>query len=141
MAKNAASFNEILADADADRAARSNNAVPMRKESATRHARRAVTRVWNDAEVAKRALEVHSLVCDAAEAYRVAIKRASKFKERHGLERVDHKDPAFRAYTGKQWTTYVAAKREVKLAKARLTTACRNVLMQREADCRMFAAD
>ena len=120
------SFNEIVADAEAERAA-GNNVVPL-VQVATRSARRPVTRVWDEVEVATRALEAFTLEREADRAYDVAIQRAEQFKEENELDRVDHKSEAFRAYTATEWEAYLAAKGGAKAAKARLKTACRNCL-------------
>jgi hypothetical protein len=64
----------------------------------------------------------------AASAHYRAIERCDKFKEKHGLDRIDHKDEDFRAFTAKRWNKYLAAKQAVKLAKVRLDTGCRNCL-------------
>jgi hypothetical protein len=120
------SFNEIVADAEAERAAGS-NVVPL-KQVATRSARRPVTRVWDEVEVATRALEAFTLEREAERAYGAAIQRAEQFKEENELDRVDHKSEAFRTYTATEWDAYLVAKGGAKAAKARLKTACRNCL-------------
>ncbi|NPT44330.1 hypothetical protein GNZ12_24070 [Paraburkholderia sp. 1N] len=120
-------FNEIIADAE-EHCATCSNVVSIRKEASTRPARRPVTRVWDEAEVAKRALDLYALERTAKCAFNSAIIMAEQFKEFNGLERVDHKDPAFRTYTAKEWDAYLVAKDEVKKAQARLKTACHNCL-------------
>lgn len=127
MGKAIASFNEIVAHADAERAA-GGNVVPLKTKAATRPARRPATRVWDESEVAKRALDLYALERTAVVAYDHAIERAQQFKEEHGLDRVDHKDEPFRRFTAEQWNSYLSVKGQVKLAKNRLTTACRNCL-------------
>ena len=126
MGKAIASFNEIVAHADAERVAGS-NVVPLKKV-ATRSARRPVTRVWDEVEVATRALEAFTLEREADRAYGAAIQRAEQFKEENELDRVDHKSEAFRTYTATEWDAYLVAKGGAKAAKARLKTACRNCL-------------
>jgi hypothetical protein len=122
-------FADIVADADAHRAATANNVVPLKAKKAARQTRRPSTRVWDKNEVATRALDLYAFERTAESAYGRAIQRAEQFKEKNDIEgHVDHKDPAFRRYTAKQWNAYLEAKDEVKKAKARLTTACRNCL-------------
>jgi hypothetical protein len=108
--------------------AEGSNIVPLKKEADTRHARRPVTRVWDEAEVATRALEAFKLERAADSAYQMAIIAAEEFKEQNGLDRVDHKDEAFREFTAKEWSAYLVAKDEARKAKDRLKTACRNCL-------------
>ncbi|WP_321853868.1 hypothetical protein [Paraburkholderia tropica] len=89
----------------------------------TKNAKQAVT--WNEAEVAKRALELHDLERALKAARHHMIDRACDFKEREGIERVEHSNPKFRRYTAKALGGVIAAKAEVRKARARLETACR----------------
>ncbi|MEX3982791.1 hypothetical protein AB4Y45_27845 [Paraburkholderia sp. EG287A] len=81
---------------------------------------------WNEAEVAKRALEVFDLENAVKRANFHMIDRANDFKESRGLEHVSHDDPTFRRYSAKALAAVIAAKAEVRKARARLQTACRN---------------
>jgi hypothetical protein len=122
-------FGQIVADADAHRAATANNVVPLKAKKTARPASRPRVTEWTKEVVAERALDLYAFERTAELAYGRAIQRAEEFKEKHDIDgHVDHKDPAFRRYTAKQWNAYLEAKDEVKKAKARLTTACRNCL-------------
>ncbi|MFM0647962.1 hypothetical protein PQR14_26900 [Paraburkholderia bryophila] len=89
------------------------------------NSRRQVTTVWSEAEVAKRALELFDLENAAREARRHMIDRAMDFKEKHGIDHVNLNDPKLRRYTAKALAAVIAAKGEIKKARARLLTACR----------------
>ncbi|KLU21952.1 hypothetical protein EOS_32935 [Caballeronia mineralivorans PML1(12)] len=131
MSKTSTDWTADVAEMDADIAAQraaGSNVVPLKAKAGKRPTRRPVTRVWDEAEVAKRALDLYALERTAVVAYDRAIERAEQFKESRGLERVDHKDPDFRRFTAKTWDAHLSAKAEVKLSKDRLTTACRNCL-------------
>ncbi|MFM0752626.1 hypothetical protein [Paraburkholderia strydomiana] len=81
---------------------------------------------WNEAEVAKRALELHDLECALKTARHHMIDRARDFKEREGIDHVEHSNPKFRRYTAKALAGVIVAKAEVRKARARLETACRS---------------
>ncbi|CAB3645678.1 hypothetical protein [Paraburkholderia rhynchosiae] len=86
-----------------------------------------VTR-WTREVVSERALDLYACERVAEHAHARAIEKCNQFKEKVGVERVDHNDPSFRRYTARTWATYVEARHQANLAKRRLTTACRNHL-------------
>jgi hypothetical protein len=88
-------------------------------------AKRPVTTIWNEAEVAKRALELHDLEFAAKEARHHMLNRARDFKEKHGINHVDLNDPKFRRFTAKALAGVIESKRETRKARTRLLTACR----------------
>lgn len=89
--------------------------------------RKRVTK-WTKEVVAERALDLYALERTAEHAHARAIGRCEKFKEKHDIERVNHADPDFRAFTKKTWGAYVEARHQANLAMRRLTTASRNYL-------------
>jgi len=122
-------FADIVADADAHRAATENNVVPPKAKKVTPPASRSRVTAWTQEVVAERALDLYAMERAANSAYNRAIERCDMFKEKHAIEgHVDHKRADFRSFTAKQWNAYLNAKDEVKKAKARLETACRNLL-------------
>lgn len=124
--KQVPTFAEIIADVPDTgprNAKRTKTTAP--KKAVTRPARSPVTSTWDEAEVAKRALELHDLELAAKEARRHMIDRAMDFKEREGIDHVEHVNPKFRRHTAKALAAVIAAKLEVKKARTRFTTACR----------------
>jgi hypothetical protein len=122
-------FAQIVADADAHRAATENNVVPLKAKRTARPVRLPRVTEWTKKVVAERALDLYAMERAAGAAYNRAIERCDKFKEKHGIDgHVDHKRADFRSFTAKQWNAYLDAKDEVKKSKARLVTACRNLL-------------
>jgi len=87
-----------------------------------------VTTVWDESEVAKRALELFRIELEVRSAYDACLRRTEKFERKNSIDRVDHQDSAYVAYTAKKFDVYQDAKRAAKRAKDRLTTACSNCL-------------
>ncbi|MFX1716727.1 hypothetical protein [Paraburkholderia sp. A1RO-5L] len=67
------------------------------------------------------AVFVHDAMAQAARDE--SIRRSNVYKVKHGLSKIDHTDPRYRAFTAPTWDTYVMHKRHASYARSLLKRA------------------